>query len=88
MGKADKIRAEKGLIHRGGKLVQKEVRCPVCNGFVPPGSRLCDECARVVRVLRWLQKAQQPTGSPILIPKPGMADKAIEEAIRIGRRSS
>ena len=95
MSKKDQKRyEEEGTIHRGGKLV-KEAICafPMCRNHVSPQSKfgLCQTCDYVINLVAWFDKAMaevdkvREEGPTILVPRPGMEDKAIAEALQKAR---
>lgn len=92
MSKKDQERYEKeGTVHRDGKLV-KEAICafPPCRNHVSPQSKLglCQTCDYVINLVAWFDRAMEEVnkkraeGPAILVPKPGMEDKAIAEALK------
>jgi len=98
MGKKEQERFSKeGTVFRNGKLVKADkegnpVTCafPPCQNYVLPNSKLglCPTCNYVINLVAWFdQKAtqeeqQKEEGPTILVPRPGMEDKAIAEALK------
>lgn len=103
MSNKDRKRAEKeGTVHRNGKLVQagkdgKPVKCafPRCSNNAWPKSEfgLCQTCDYVIHLVGWFDRAmeeveKQKGKEPVLlVPKPGMSETAMKEAIEAAKKS-
>lgn len=66
----------------------KMPQCPVegCTRLVHPDSKigLCYRCTEIAAVVVWVlprvKVVQKPAPDSLLVPKPGMGDKAVKEA--------
>lgn len=92
----DQERAEKGEVFRSGqKQKQPKCRFPRCSNPAWEKSKLglCVTCDYIINLVSWFDKemekaAKQQGEQPVLlVPKPGMSDSVLKEAIEQARKS-
>ena len=87
MGKASNRKEERRLLPK--------CIVPECKSVLDPESpfKACAHCTRIIQVILFaLPRIHQgppppPPGPQIMVPKPGMAGKAIEEELKLRRPS-